>query len=74
MGLASHFAVPDPAVRSIFQSEAPLEPARRLAEPLDQGLGAVDFRKPGLDVAQPRQIGLACLSAQGQLGILQFPK
>ena len=51
MGLASHFAVPAAAVRSIFYSDAPLEPARGLAKALDQGLGAVDFGQPRLDIA-----------------------
>ena len=74
MGLASLFAVPAAAVRIIFQSDAPLRPSGRIAETLNQGLGPVDFLQPGLDIAQPRQIGLAGLVAERLLGILQFPK
>jgi hypothetical protein len=55
-------------------SDATLEPAGRFAEPLDDGLGALHLGQPGLDVAQPCQIGLASLFTQGQLGIFQFPK
>lgn len=73
-GLASHFAVPAAAVRMIFVSDALLETPGRLAETLDQGLGAVHFRDPALHVAQPRHIRLAGLLAQSQLGIFQFPK
>ncbi|KAH1685173.1 hypothetical protein KXX24_008069 [Aspergillus fumigatus] len=57
----------------ILSSHALLEPARQLAKTLDQGLGAVDFGHPGLDVAEPSEIGLARLLAQGKLGVLQFP-
>jgi hypothetical protein len=74
MDLASHFAVPDPAFRSIFLSDASLEPARLFPKTLDQGLCAVGFCHPGLDIPQPRQIRLAGIIAQSQLGILQFPK
>ena len=74
MGLASLFAVPAWPVRMNSYSNAPVEPARRLAEPLDQGLGAVHFRQAGFDVAQPGVIRLARHLAQSQLGILQFPK
>jgi len=48
---------------------AALESAGRFAESLDYGLGALHFGQAGLDVAQPRQIGLASFFAQGQLGI-----
>ena len=74
MGLASHFAVPAAAIRSIFQSDAPLQPARGFAKTLDQGLGAVQGLQPSLDVAKPRQIGLVGFLAQGGFRILQFPK
>ena len=74
MDLASHFVVQTSAIRMIFQSNAALEPAGKLAKTLDQGLGAIDFRHPGLDVTQPRQIRLARLLAQRQFGILQFSK
>ena len=74
MDLASLFAVPAAAVRIIFLSDDPLGPAGRIAESLDQGLGTVDFLQPGLDISQPRQIGLAALVTKGLLGILQFPK
>ena len=70
MDLASHFVIPANAVRMIFQSNAALEPAGKLTEALDQGLGAVHFGHPRLDVPQPSQIGLAGLVAQGCLGIL----
>src|SRR5215471_889044 len=55
-------------------SNASLEPARQLTEPLDQGLAAIHVRHPGLDIPQPRQIRLAGLLAQGQFSVLQFPK
>ena len=74
MGLASLFTVPAPAVRIKISSHAALEPARRFAKTLDQGFGTVHFGQAGLDVAQPRQIGLAGLLSQSQLGVLQFPK
>jgi len=54
--------------------DAALEPARRFPKTLDQGLGAVHFSQPGLDVTQPRQIGLAGILAQGRFRIVQFPK
>src|SRR6266849_10535976 len=73
-GFGESFRGSGQAARMNFQSNASLEPARRLAETLDQCLGAVHFRQPGLDIPQPRQIRLACLVAQGQLGVLQFPK
>jgi hypothetical protein len=57
-----------------FQSNAALEPAGRLPKALDQGLGAIYFGHPRLDVAQPGETSLACLLAQGRLRILQFPK
>ena len=74
MGLASLFAGLASAVRSIFSSDALPEPARKFAKTLDQGLGAVQRLQPGAHVLQPRQIGLAGLLAQSQLGILLFPK
>ena len=74
MDLASHFVVQTSAIRMIFQSNAALEPAGKLAKTLDQGLGAVHFRHPRLDVPQPGEIRLACLIAQGSLRILQFSK
>ena len=54
--------------------DAALEPARKLAKTLDQGLGAVGFRHPGLYVAQPGKVRFAGILAQSQLGVLQFPK
>ena len=54
--------------------DAALEPARKLAKTLNQGLGAVGFCHSGLEIAQPSQICLTRLLAQGELGILQFPK
>lgn len=57
-----------------FFSNRALEPAGRFAKSLDHGLGAIHLRQPGLDVAQPRHVGFAGLLAQGQFGILQFPK
>ena len=74
MDLASHFVVPANAVRMIFQSNAALEPAGKLAETLNQGLGAVHLSHSRLDIPQPGQIRLACLIAQGSLRIFQFPK
>ncbi len=74
MDLASHFVVPANAIRMIFQSNAALEPAGKLAKALDQGLGTVHFGHPRLDVPQPGEIRLACLIAQGRLRISQFPK
>ena len=48
--------------------------ARRSAEPLDQGLGAVEDRQPGLHVLQPGIVGLGRLTSQRLLGVLKLPK
>ena len=74
MDLASLFAGPAAAVRIIFYQTLVAEPARQFAKTLNQGLGSVDLLQPGRDIAQPCQIGLAGLLAEGQFGILQFPK
>ena len=74
MDLASHFVVPANTIRMIFQSNAALEPAGKLTKTLDQGLGAINFGHPRLDVPQPGEIRLAGLIAQGRLRIFQFPK
>ena len=75
MGLASLLTGAAAAVRIIFSSDAAAPgPARKLPKTLDQGLGSVQRLQPGADVLQPCQIGLARLLAQGQLGILLFPK
>lgn len=65
------FSVPSGRISALNTA---LEPARQLAETLDQGLGAVGFRHPGLDVLQPGQIGLAGLLGQGLLSVLHLPK
>ena len=74
MGLASLFAVPGAPIRSIFLSNGLPGTARGVAKTLDQGLGAVHFRKPGLNIAEPGIVGLAGYFAQSLFGILQFPK
>ncbi len=48
--------------------------ARRGAEPLDQGFGAVEDRHPGFHVLQPGIVGLGRLASQRLLGVLKLPK
>ena len=74
MGLASYFAAPDPAIRIIFQSNGPLQPARGQPEPLDQGFGSVGFLQPGLDIAQPGVIRLARIASKGRFRVFLLPK
>ena len=74
MGLASLFTVPAAAVRIILRSNAPMEPAGQFAKTLDLGLGTIKGFQPGAHVLQPHHIGLNGLLAQGQFGVLLFPK
>ena len=42
------------------------------AEAVDQGLGAVQRREPRLNIAQPGEVLLARLAAQGLLGVFEL--
>src|SRR6185369_9364249 len=57
-----------------FISYALPEPARKLAETLDQGFRAVERLQSRTHVLQPCQIGLTGFVAQRQFGIFLLPK
>ncbi len=76
--------------RSIYKSAAPVlarsritgqllshgtrGPAGRLAEPLDQGLGAIQDGQPVLNVLEPGEIRFAGLGAQRAFGFFQLSR
>ena len=53
--------------------QRPRRPDRRRAEPLDQGLGAIERGEPGFDVAQPRIVRLGIIRAHRRFHVPQFP-
>ena len=55
-----------------WTSKGPHRPPGRGAKPIDQGLGAVQRREPGLNIAQPGEVLLARLRSQGLLGVFEL--